>query len=223
MIYSFKIVLNKKLFLRNPEETELGIKIISHSIQLIDELGFEQFTFKKLAAKIESTEASVYRYFENKQKLLLYLLSLYWVWLHFNINFKTNNIKNAKERLKIIIKILSEIRLETIPPDYDEMALHRIVISESSKAYLIKDVDNANKDGFFKEYKNVCNTIAEVVLEINPSYMYSHSLVSTIIEASHSQVYFAEHLPSLTDLKIKAYDYSQLQSYLEHLVFSAIQ
>ncbi len=73
MAIQFK--LNEKLFLRDPQQTKLGRKLIQQSIILIDELGFERYTFKKLAERIQSTEASVYRYFENKHKLMLYLFS----------------------------------------------------------------------------------------------------------------------------------------------------
>ena len=68
-IFHFK--LSEKLFLRDPQETELGRNIIRLSIKMMDEIGFEEFTFKKLAVKIKSTEASVYRYFDNKHKLPL--------------------------------------------------------------------------------------------------------------------------------------------------------
>ena len=65
-----QLVLNDRYFLRDPLHTELGTKIVSQSILMIDQLGFEQFTFKKLAHAIGSTEASVYRYFDNKHRLL---------------------------------------------------------------------------------------------------------------------------------------------------------
>ena len=223
MSASIRIKLNEKLYLRNPEDTELGRKIIHVSIGMMDELGFEQFTFKKLALEIDSTEASIYRYFENKHKLLIYLISWYWVWLDYRIMFKTNNIKSPKEKLKIIVKSLSESQNDDPNTDLDEAALHRIVVSESSKIYLTKDVDEANKDGLYREYKMLCKKIAEVILEINPTYKYSHSLTTTIMEASHDHVFFAKHLPSLTDIKLTGNDYSQLESYLEHLLFSAIQ
>ena len=71
---AIQIQLNSNLYIRDPQETKLGKKIIEFSIILIEELGFEKFTFKKLAIKIESTEASIYRYFQNKHKLLIYLV-----------------------------------------------------------------------------------------------------------------------------------------------------
>ena len=68
------ITVNDKLYIKDPQSSELGQKIIENGIILIDEIGFENFTFRRLALKIESTEASVYRYFENKQKFFLSVL-----------------------------------------------------------------------------------------------------------------------------------------------------
>ena len=74
MQLDFKIKLNEKLYLRDPEGTEIGKQIIRQGVKMISEIGYEQFTFKKLATEINSTEATVYRYFENKHKMLIYLL-----------------------------------------------------------------------------------------------------------------------------------------------------
>jgi len=54
MEIQLQIKMNEKLFLRDPEQSELGQKIILHSIQLIHLNGFEAFTFKnwrKLSAQ----------------------------------------------------------------------------------------------------------------------------------------------------------------------------
>ena len=67
-----KININEKLFLSDPQETELGRSILKHSVLLIHRVGYENLTFKKLAIEAGTTEASVYRYFENKQRLLIY-------------------------------------------------------------------------------------------------------------------------------------------------------
>jgi hypothetical protein len=40
--------LNDHLYLRDPQHTPLGQNIVRVSIEMIDRLGFEQFTFKKL-------------------------------------------------------------------------------------------------------------------------------------------------------------------------------
>ncbi len=56
MEVQLQIKMNEKLFLRDPEQTELGKKIIRHSIQLVYKNGFELFTFKKLAEDIGTTK-----------------------------------------------------------------------------------------------------------------------------------------------------------------------
>ena len=45
------INVNENLFLKNPESSDLGKRILREGIMLIDEIGFDDFTFKKLAKK----------------------------------------------------------------------------------------------------------------------------------------------------------------------------
>ena len=53
---------------------------------------------------MKSTEASIYRYFENKHFLLIYLVSLYWEWVNYLIDIHVMNIRDPKQKLKIIIE-----------------------------------------------------------------------------------------------------------------------
>ena len=78
LFQDLKVHIPDKIYIKDPESSVLGKKIITHSILLIDDIGFESFTFKKLGSEINSNESSIYRYFENKHKLLLYLTSWYW-------------------------------------------------------------------------------------------------------------------------------------------------
>jgi AcrR family transcriptional regulator len=198
---SIQIQLSKNLYIRDPQDTELGRKIIKESIQMIDEMGFEKFTFKKLALKIESTEASIYRYFENKHRILIYLIAWYWNWVEYLIDYQTNNIEDPLIRLETAIRIVTEEKkIDPFFPDINETALHRIVIAESDKTYLTKQVDEDNKEGLFRGYKTLCRKIASIVQEINPDYRFPHSLISTVMQASHQQIFYSQHLPSLTDL-----------------------
>ena len=218
-----KINLHHKSYLRDPEQTALGQKIIAASIQLIDQIGFEEFTFKKLAAAISSTEASVYRYFENKHKLLVYLVSWYWVWLDYQIAFRINNIPEPAQRLRIIVHTLAEANRDNLQTNYlDEAALHRIVLTDAAKAYLTKEVDADNKEGLFLEYKSLCKKIAAIIRELAPAYPYPHALTSTLMEATHQQTFFAQHLPSLTDIRPENSSAASVAGFLEHLVFAAI-
>lgn len=200
LLSNIKIQVNDNIYLKDPATSELGKKIVGGSIELIDDLGFEAFTFKKLAVKIKSTEASVYRYFENKHKLLLYLTSWYWGWMEYRLVFSIANITSPEERLTKSIRLITENVEEDSSFGYiNEIILNRIVIAESSKSYLIKDVDEVNKEGVFGAYKKLVGRISDIITEMNPDYKYPHMLISTVIEGAHHQRFFAEHLPRLTD------------------------
>ncbi len=221
---ALQIVLNNKLYVRDPQETVLGRKIIQESIEMIYQLGFESFTFKKLAHRIDSTEASIYRYFENKHKLLVYLIAWYWNWLEYKIDFSTQNISDPRQKLEIAIEILGS-KKETDPlfPGVNEKALHQIVIAESDKTYLTKQVDEDNKEGLFKGFKSLCKKIAGYVEEINPDFEFAHCLVSTSLQAAHQQLFFAAHLPSLTDLSGTKEDINQMNTrFLKTMIFKSI-
>lgn len=216
------IKMNEKLFLKDPEQSELGKKIILHSIQLIYENGFEAFTFKKLAEDIGTTEASVYRYFENKHRLLIYITTWYWSWLEYRVAIHTNNIDDPVAKLKMIIKLLATIVEDDIRTSYvNESVLHQIIITEGSKTYLTRKVSEDNKNHLFKPYKDLCAKISEIILECNPNYKYPKSLSSTIIEMAHFQNFFMHNLPSLTDFG-KNKDESEIVLFLEDLAFSSL-
>ncbi len=200
LAHNIQITVNEKIYLKDPKSSELGLKIITGAIDMIDQEGFECLTFRKLAKHIQSTEASVYRYFESKQKLLIYLMSWYWGWMEYKLVFSLANVPSAEEKLNRCIKLITETVVEDRTFSHvDEVKLHRIVISESSKAYLTRDVDDENKIGAFLSYKSFVARVSDVILEINPKFKYPHMLVTTVIEGAHHQRYFADHLPRLTD------------------------
>ena len=223
MKLQLEIKMNEALFLRNPQSTELGKNILKHGVQLIYKTGFETFTFKKLAEDIGTTEAGIYRYFENKHKLLVYLTAWYWGWLEYQISFQTNNITNPVVKLKKVIKLLATTVEDDATTNYvNESLLYQIVISEGSKAYLTKQVGEDNQHQFFKPYKDLCAVVGNIILACNPKYKYPKSLATTIIEMAHFQNYFMIHLPSLTDFgKNKAE--SEIILFLNELVFSSVK
>jgi hypothetical protein len=217
---SFKV--NEHIYLRDPESSELGKQIVKNAIDLIYELGFEHFTFKKLATKMSTTEASIYRYFENKHRLLLYILNWYWSYMEFLVDFTIQNIQDPKEKLIKIITLFTQSLPESVGQlDYNKSYLNQIVLSESSKVYLIKEVKEINSFQVFKPYKDLCNKVSEVMLSLNPTYAYSRSLSSTLIETAHSQQYFSKNLPRLTDISSEK-DEKFVFNYLNQLVFSAL-
>ncbi|WP_047416917.1 TetR/AcrR family transcriptional regulator [Cellulophaga sp. Hel_I_12] len=200
LIHSVKIIINDKIYVKDPESSELGKKIIQHSILMIHEMGFEKFTFKKLGDEIASTESSIYRYFENKHKLLLYLASWYWGWLEYQLVFSTNNIPDPKQKIVKAIEVITrQTEEDSAFSHINEIALNKIVINEYSKSYLTKEVDQENKNGYYVIYKRLVTRFSEMIMNLNPSYEYPLSLSSTVLESSLHQFFLKDHFPSLTN------------------------
>ncbi|PCI07403.1 MAG: TetR family transcriptional regulator [Flavobacteriaceae bacterium] len=214
------IEINPELFSKNPDSSELGRNIISSSIELINEIGFELFTFKKLGALIDSPESSIYRYFKNKHTLLIYLTSWYWTWTEYRLVFATTNVDSATERLKKSIAILtSPVLIDDEISYVNEILLSEIIFSESLKIYHTKNVDEENKKGCFLAYKKIVQRVSDIILEINPKFKYAHMLVTTAIDGAHQQKYYTEHLPGLTDINS---DKNSISNFYTKLVFDVI-
>lgn len=215
--------MNPKLYLRDPEQSPLGRNIIQHSIGMIHQIGFEDFTFRKLAAEIGTTEASIYRYFENKHKLLTYLISWLWTWMEYQLVYHTNNVKSPKEKILLVIRLLAfQLADHFTFTHIDRNQLYQIAITEGSKSYLTRHVTQDNKDHFFKPYKDLCARIAGIFHEYNAAYKYPRSLSSTLLEMAHYQFFFKKNLPSLTDFAHDKDD-SGVVLFLQNLVFSSLK
>ena len=204
LLSTIKISVPDKIFIKDPESSQLGKRIIEHSILLIDDMGFDNFTFKKLGVKLGSNESSIYRYFESKHKLLLYLTSWYWAWIEYQLVFSTMNMPDHKQRLLKAIEVVTR----TIKEDLDfshinEVILNRIIINENSKSYLTKEVDSENKEGYFVVYKRLVLRLRDMILDINPNYKFATSLASTITEGALHQHYLKDHFTSITDCDAK--------------------
>ncbi len=200
MLSGLKIQVNEKIYVKDPETSALGKKIVEQSILLIDEIGFDNFTFKKLGEKIGSNESSIYRYFENKHKLLVYLSSWYWGWMEYKLVFATTNILDPKEKLKKAITLVTEKVINDGKTEHiNESILNKIIIAEFTKTLHTKEVDQENKEGFFLIYKRVINRIVEMVNEVNPEYPFAKSLISTIVAGSLHQHFLTEHLKTITN------------------------
>lgn len=200
LLSNLKITVPDRIYIKDPESSNLGKRIIQHSILLIDEIGFDAFTFKKLGAKIGSNESSIYRYFESKHRLLHYLASWYWAWIEYQLVFATHSLQNPEEKLERAIEIVTRaIKEDSKFSHINEVALSRIVINEYSKSYLTKEVDIENKEGYFAIYKRLVTRIRDMILNFKPDYQYAASLASTLIEGSIHQHFLKDHFKSLTD------------------------
>jgi AcrR family transcriptional regulator len=221
-----QLEINPSIYVKDPQKTDLGKKIIGQSVVLIDEIGLEKFTFKKLAQRLNSAETSIYRYFENKHNLFVYLLNWYWEWTMVRINLNLLNVEDPIKKLKVAIGIIVDTANRNTAIDFiDEDLLHKIVVREGTNAYHHRSVDEDNEDGFFLAYKRLCNAIAEIITEIQPSFPYPRALSSTLIETANNNLYFARHLPRLTDIKADGSEESlnhKVKEMLDFFIFNLI-
>ena len=165
---------------------------------------------------------SIYRYFENKHRMLLYILNWYWSYMEYLVVFQLQPLANSKAKLERLIELLTHPLAESEgQTDYNKNYLHQIVITESSKVYLVKEVNEINKDAVFKPYKDLCARISELIQAQNPAYEFPHSLSSTLIETAHSQLFFSQHLPKLTDAG-KKHKTEFVARYLTDLLFKSL-
>ena len=209
--------INEDIFLKNPLDSELGKKIISTSVKMIDEVGFSKFNFKKLGLEIESTEASIYRYFPNKHNILVYLSSWYWEFLLYQINIKTKTVEDPREKLKIAIS-----NLVNIPPEgqmhsfLDMYTLQSIINEQFYKIVRTKKISMQNDSGFFESYKRLCSALASLFNNIDSSFKYPMTMATSIVEMSINNTYCSSNLPSLTEIKCGSDQKGQIENMIQY-------
>ena len=215
-----KIAVPKQIYLKDPESSDLGKRIVEHSILLINEIGFDNFTFKKLGTKISSNESSIYRYFESKHKILLYLSSWYWAWLEYQLVIETFSISKPGAKLEKAIEVVTKtIVIDSDFSHINEVILYKIIVNESSKSFLTKEVDVENIEGYFEIYKRLITRLEEMILEIKPAYPFALSLASTVLEGGLHQNFLNEHFPSITNCK----DGKTTTKFFIHLVKNSLK
>lgn len=217
LLSSLRLNISSCLYLKDPESSKLGQKIISQSIEIIHELGIENFNFKKLGNQIDSNESSIYRYFENKYKLLQYLSAIYWGTIEYRFVIETNAIEDD------LTKLLKAINILTLKPinidshsNYDQLKLRDIIIEEFTKSYHHKDIEN--EEGNFKIYKRLIMRLVEVIVKVKPSYEYPKALACQIVEGALQQYYIQRHFKSLTDYKVD----NQVSEFFKDMVIKVL-
>lgn len=219
LLSNLKISVPEKIYVKDPESSELGKRIVEHSILLIDDIGFDSFTFKKLGIQIGSNESSIYRYFESKHKLLLYLSSWYWSWIEYQLVFETYNLNQPDKLEKAIEIVTRSIKKDSKFSHINEVLLNKIIINENSKSFLTKEVDQENKDGYFIIYKRIVHRLHDMIIAIKPKYKFPSSLASTIIEGSLHQHFLKDHFISITDCNKKL----SPTDFMKNLVFNTLK
>lgn len=219
LLSTFKITIPEGVFIKDPETSVLGKNIITQGMELIHEMGFDGFTFKKLGTHIGSNESSIYRYFENKHKFLLYLSSWYWAWVEYNLVMETHSITDPKEKIIQAVTVLTrKVDNDSSNTPINLVLIHKIMISEFSKSFLTKSVDQENKQGLFVAYKRVHSRLQGFIKVANPSYNFSASLANTILAGVLQQYYYKDHFPSLTDCS----DINEPCNYYINLIYKTL-
>jgi AcrR family transcriptional regulator len=219
LLSTFKITIPEGVFIKDPETSVLGKNIITQGMELIHEMGFDGFTFKKLGTHIGSNESSIYRYFENKHKFLLYLSSWYWAWVEYNLVMETHSITDPKEKIIQAVTVLTrKIDNDSSNTPINLVLIHKIMISEFSKSFLTKSVDQENEQGLFVAYKRVHSRLQGFIKVANPSYNFSASLANTILAGVLQQYYYKDHFPSLTDCS----DINEPCNYYINLIYKTL-
>ena len=208
------------IFIKDPLSSDLGKKILEESLSLIDELGMESFNFKRLSLQVNSTEAAIYRYFENKHKLLLYYIDWYWGWLEHNLVYGTANMESPKEKIKMAIKLLVEGPVFNENLYLNISLLRKVVTEESNKAFMTKEEDNENSSGYFNQFYNFSERLIQIFNELNPNHPFPKAFVSTLIWSSVLNTYCSKHMPNLIEDKFKGQP--KLEFYY-NLVFNSLK
>ncbi len=143
--------------------------------------------------------------------------------MEYLVHFQLQNMTNPKQKLETIIDLFTQ----NLPPDanaleYNKFHLNEIIVSESSKVYLVKEVLEINKNQVFKPYKDLCAKIANVITEYNPLYEFPRSLSSCLIETAHNQQFFCRNLPKLTDSNSENSN-QFTNTFLKDLIFKTLQ
>ncbi len=215
-----QVQVAEQVYLKDPMTTDLGRRIIEQSVRLIDELGLEKFTFGKLAVALGTAESSIYRYFDNKHRLLIYLVGWYWSWREYKLVFDTANISDPSRRLEKGIRSVTEPVTEKGPfAHVDLRALFRIAVSESAKAYMTKEVDVEHREGYFSSFKRLCDRVRELIVAVRADHPYPAMLASIVVDGSMVQRFFAEHIPTLSEKNAR----QRLPELLIDMVFSTLR
>jgi hypothetical protein len=151
------------------------------------------------------------------------LIDYYWAFIRYQVLYSINNLKTPEEKIRTIIDLLVWEDNDYInSSEIDPKALYYIAITDGSKTFLSKEVDELNRNQVFMPYKELCELIASVFREYNSDYQHANSLASTLVETSHLQYFFMHHLPRLCDFSDRK-DPKTLEAFLENLVFGALE
>lgn len=200
-ILNIQVKVDKRLYVNDPFNSDLGRKIIAEGTVQLNQIGVEKFTFRKLAKKTSCTEAAVYRYFENKYKLLNYIISWYYGWLEYHIVFTVNQKEEPSEKIDKLIELLTE-PVETDPnvKDISNKDVHELVIRENIKViHTVITDEELDKQGYSFAFNNIINRIQSLLEQLSCDPKTSRSLASFIFFQSQQMSFLSRHRKTLVN------------------------
>lgn len=200
----FQVHIPSRMAQHDPSLSRTGLKILNTAIQMIADEGYEVFHLSRLAEKADTVESTVYRYFENKHKLLLYISGWYWAYLDFSIDYESRNLNEPRQILNKAIEMMAG---KDLPQNNsligDPQLIHRIIIMEFSKIYITQLALEDNKEGYFVYFKSFVNKIAKLLSEVMSGYKFPRSFAFLLVSGIYQQAYVAEKLPALSEFDFK--------------------
>ena len=107
---------------------------------------------------------------------------MYWAWVEYNLVMETHSITDPKEKIIQAVTVLTrKVDNDSSNTPINLVLIHKIMISEFSKSFLTKSVDQENEQGLFVAYKRVHSRLQGFIKVANPSYNFSASLANTIL------------------------------------------
>lgn len=160
---------NPALFIKDPLTSQVGMQILSCSVNMLQDSGLEGLTFKKLASEMKSTEATIYRYFTNKQQLLMYIMSIYAASLQMRLVLATTNISNPVDRLKEAIYSLMEVpKKDSQMEGMKLIQLHSIWCAEMPRWMDGSLTDADLRKAWYQDLTELADRIKQIIEESFP-------------------------------------------------------
>ena len=84
-----------------------------------------------------------------------------------------DGISHGLKKLEKAIEVLTQnVEEDSSFSHVNEVVLNKLIINEYSKSYLVKEVDQENKDGYFTISKRIVSRISKMIQVVDENYPY---------------------------------------------------
>lgn len=166
---------------RTPEEVEEAkAEILDKAVNLIIEIGYNNFTMRKLAAKLGVTATTIYNYYKNKDDLFINLLIRGFTELHERLKKARQNQPTPSKKLRAIIDEYTDFGLSN--PDFYNLMYswhvpkynHYEGTSMESVARLQLELALKIPDIFLETIKTYTHSLKKIVTDDEAIFLIIH-------------------------------------------------